>query len=245
MRVKNLTYIVDAPANGGEYLDIAARLAAASLMIDQQDYGPAHYDISMKHLHARTVAKFYRAVLQMYADPAALKADPGAALAAMGEPAMALLSHDPEFSIDQISFTSPQGEARLSARVRLKDAKPEDMAQPMSLLGKIDAVAELKLPAALAAEYFSGKAHSPEEQQAQQQAQKMFSAQVDALAAQGYLTNTQGVLESKLAYQSGQLTISGKPFDPRAVMGGGKDFGADEPDAPPPAAQAKKRKIRK
>ncbi len=210
--LKNVSYAVDAPFSGGEFMDIAARMSSASLLIDQQEYGPAHYDVSMKHLHARTVAKLYRSVMQMYADPAALKNDPGAALAAMAEPAKALLGHNPEFSVDRISFKSAHGEAQVSARVKLNGAKPEELAQPMALIGKIDAAAELKLPAALLADIGSAKAESPEEKQMQQQ---MFAAQLDALSAQGYVTHTNGMLESKLVFQNGQLTINGKPFDPR------------------------------
>jgi Bacterial protein of unknown function (DUF945) len=62
----------------------------------------------MRHLHARTVAKLCRAVLQMYANPSALKQDPSAAMTAMVESGKALLLHGPELSIDRISFTSPQ-----------------------------------------------------------------------------------------------------------------------------------------
>jgi uncharacterized protein YdgA (DUF945 family) len=106
--LKNVTYIVDAPFDGAEFMDVSGSMGAASLVIGQQEYGPAHYDVSMKHLHARTVAKLYRAVLQMYANPSALKQDPSAAMTAMVESGKALLLHGPELSIDRISFTSPQ-----------------------------------------------------------------------------------------------------------------------------------------
>ena len=238
--MKNVVYVVDIPFNGGEFMDISARMSSASILVDQQEYGPAHYDLSMKHLHARTIAKLYRAAVQMYADPAALKRDPGAAMSALAEPAKELLGHNPEFALERISFTSAHGEAKISASVKLKDAKPEDLALPMALVGKVDATADLKLPAALLADLGSAKAQSPDEKEAHKQ---MFTAQVDALAQQGYVTNTNGVLESKFSFQGGKLSINGKPFDPRALAGAGAGAPGEEDDeedaqTPPPVPPA-------
>jgi uncharacterized protein YdgA (DUF945 family) len=221
--MKNLSYVAEMPAGGGDFMDIATRTSIASLIVDQQDYGPVHYDVSMKRLHARTVANIYRAALRMYGDPAAMKRSPGAAIAPIIDQAKQLIAHNPELSIDRISFVSKHGEARVAARIKLPNATSEDLSRPLLLLGKVDATAELKLPAALLAELGGVKAQSAERIQTQQQ---MIAAQIDALAAQGYLTNTNGLLETTLAFKSGQLSANGKPFDPRALAG------------PKPAAEA-------
>ncbi len=215
--MKNLTYTVDIPVAGGEFVDMITRMSAASLRVDQQEFGPAHYDVSARHLHARTVAKVYRALLQMYADPRAMADNPGAAFGSLMRQAMDLLAHDPEFAIDRIAFTSKHGQAHMGAHVKLKDVKPEDLSAGLALLAKLDVTADMKLPEALLAELGGAKAQTPEDRQ---MAQQMFLAQVDAMAQQGYVTRTNGILESKLAFAAGQLTINGKPFDPSALAGG-------------------------
>jgi uncharacterized protein YdgA (DUF945 family) len=237
MVLKDMSYVVDIPFDGGEYLDVVARMSAASMLIDAREYGPVHYNVAMKHLHARTAASLYRAALNMYGDSAALQREPGAALAPLTESAKTLLGHNPEFAIDRISFTSPHGQAQIAARVKLVDAKPEDLEQPVSLLGKLDASAELKLPAALLAELGHAKEQSAQEQQAHRQA---FAARIDALVTEGYVARVEGMLESKLVYRNGALSINGKPFDPRALAGAAAETTGEE-DKPPRARQTQPR----
>lgn len=226
--MKKLSYFTNMVAKG-DFLDMVGRMSAESFTIDKQDYGPAHYDVSAKHLHARTVAKLYRALMQMYADPTALAQGSSALLAPMLNEGMTLLSHSPEFAVDRLAFKSPHGEARVSASVRLKDPTPEDLKQPLRLLGKLDASADLKVPEALLAEFGASKATDADEKQMLQQ---QFTAQAEALAAEGFVTRNNGLLESKLVFQNGQLTINGKPFDPSVLAGGG-GVQPNEVEAPP------------
>lgn len=228
--VKNVAYDINMPLNG-EFLDMVAKMGAASVLVDNQDYGPVHYDISFKHLHARTTAKLYRTMMKLYSDPAAMakNPDPTKMLAPLAEPAMELVKHSPEFAIDRISFKSPQGEALVSGHVKLKDAKPEDFSNPLMLLAKLDAGADLSLPEALLAEMGAAKAQTEEEKQMQQQ---MFAAQLESFAGQGYVTRAGGLLKSKIVFSNGQLTVNGKPFNPMA-MGGGAPMEGGEPQAMP------------
>ncbi|MFZ5467275.1 MAG: YdgA family protein [Pseudomonadota bacterium] len=96
----------------GDYIDILSRIGVEQVDIAGDNYGPVHYDVSLKHLHARSIASLYAAFMKMYAHPQAedmaerMKAE-------MSDPVMELLRHDPEFSLDRISFMTPQGESRL------------------------------------------------------------------------------------------------------------------------------------
>ncbi len=230
--IKNVTYDISVPV-AAEFLDIVAKMGAASVLVDKQDYGPVHYDLSFKHLHARTAAKLYRSMMKMYSDPAAMtqNPDPTRMLAPLAEPAMELLKHNPEFMIDRISFKSPQGEARVSGHVKLKDAKPEDLANPMMMLAKLDAGADLELPEAMLAEMGAAKAQSEEEKQMQRQ---MFAAQLEGLTGEGYVTREGGLLKAKVAFTNGQLTVNGKPFNPMALGGGGGAGAGGAGDMPMP-----------
>ncbi|QDF99179.1 hypothetical protein CJ010_22875 [Azoarcus sp. DD4] len=217
--LQQLAYDIEAPVNG-EFLDIVARIGAAVVKVGDQDYGPAHYDLSLKHLHARTTAKLYRELMKVSGDPtlASTGDAAGAALSALSGPAMELLSHSPEISLDRISFNSPHGEARVAARIKLADIKPEDYSNAFALIGKVDASGEAALPLGLLTAW-----QGDGEVGARKAAR--FNQQLAGLTAQGYVTQEAGLVKSALVFRQGQLTINGKPFNPLALgelAGGGE-----------------------
>jgi len=223
--LKQIEYTVDMPAQG-DFLDMKAKMSAQVFQIGEGNYGPAHYDLSMNHLHTRTVAQLYKAMMSMYGDPAILsgQGDPQAALAVLAEPAMALLAHDPEIRIDRLSFNTPQGEARVQAQARLPGIAPEEVGNPMLLIAKLDASGALSLPEALMREMMVERtrsqmqAYDPEatltdEHLAMVNAQ--LDAQLEQAAGQGYITRGDGLVKSEFAFRNGALTVNGKPFNPR------------------------------
>lgn len=237
--IKQIAYDIALPASG-EFLDMVAKMGAEGVQVGDQNYGPAHYDFSLKHLHARTTAKLYRAMMKMYSDPVAL-ADPAKALGPLAEPGLELLKHNPEFRIDRLSFKSPQGEAVVSATAKLKDPKPEDFSNPMMLLAKLDASADLALPESLLASMSGSPMHASDAEEKpdpetvalqQQQKQQMLEQQLAAFAEQGYITRGNGLVKSKIEYREGKLSVNGKPFNPMAM--GGAAPAEPMPEAPPP-----------
>ncbi|MBK6973807.1 MAG: YdgA family protein [Sterolibacteriaceae bacterium] len=221
--LKQVAYDIALPVNG-EFIDMVAKMGAESVQIGEQNYGPAHYDFSLKHLHARTTAKLYRAMMKMYSDPVAL-ADPTKAFAPLAEPGLELLKHNPEFRIDRLSFKTPQGEAAGSASAKLKDAKPEDLANPMMLLAKLEASADIALPESLLANMSGGGMHAAGEGEAPDPEtvaahKEMLEQQLAGFAEQGYITRAGGLVKSKIEFRDGQLTVNGKPFNPMAMRGG-------------------------
>lgn len=222
---KQVAYDIALPVNG-EFIDMVAKMGAEGVQIGEQNYGPAHCDLSLKHLHARTTAKLYRAMLQTYADPAALAAagDPARALAPLSEPGLELLKHNPEFRLDRLSFRTAQGEAAVSASAKLKDARPEDLANPMMLMAKLEASIDLALPEVLldnmsgGAMYAASEEAKPDPEMAAMQEQ-MIEQQLAGFAEQGYITRANGLVRSKIEFRDGQLTVNGKPFDPMAMRG--------------------------
>lgn len=243
--LKQVAYDIALPVNG-EFVDLVAKMGAESMQIGGQNYGPAHYDFSVKRLHARTIAKLYRAMLNMYSDPAFLTGtgEPHRALAPLAEPALELLKHNPELRIDRLSFKTAQGEASVAASARLKDAKAEDFANPMSLLAKLEASADLALPERLLGDMSAGamqrggqEAQSTPEMAAMKQ--QMLEQQLASFAQQGYITRTDGVVKSKIEFRNNKLAINGKPFDPLAMAGAAAPMPAEPtlehlPSAPLP-----------
>ena len=223
--LKELKYDVQVPASG-DFIDIIARMGAGTVQIGEQNYGPASYDFSLKHLHARKLMVLNRSFMGLYTKPEMLQdqAQMMQALAPMKDQFVALLLDNPVLSLDRISFRMPEGEAKISASVRLVDVKAEDFANPMLLPAKIDAAADIALPAKLMATLAGGKAESEEEAQLSKQ---MAEQSIDNIVRQGYATLDGGLLKSRITFKAGQLLVNDKPFNPMAMMQ------PQPPEAPP------------
>lgn len=213
--LKELKYDVQMPVSG-EFVDLIAQLGAAELRVGEQNYGPVAYDFSFKHLHARKMMALNRSLMALYTKPETLQDSQQLmqALAPMKEQLVGLLLDNPVVSVDRIAFRMPEGEAKVSASVRLLEAKAEDFANPMLLVAKLDAAAELALPAALAATMAGGKAESEEEAQMRKQATEQSIAN---FVQQGYATLDNGVIKSRIAFKGGQLLVNDKPFNPMVM----------------------------
>ena len=213
--LKELKYDVQVPASG-DFIDVIARMGAGTVQIGEQNYGPANYDFSLKHLHARKLMALNRSFMTIYTKPEMLQdqARLMEALAPMKEQFVALLLDNPVLSLDRISFRIPEGEAKISASIRLVDAKAEDFANPMLLPAKIDATADIALPAKLVTTLAGGKADSEEEAQL---SREMAEQTIANVVQQGYATLDGGLLRSRISLKAGQLLINDKPFNPMAL----------------------------
>lgn len=154
VEMRRAHYEAEVPLKG-DFIDLIGRFGSESLRIAGTDYGPARYDVSVRHVHARTMAKLYREAMRISADAemqAAAQTSPGQLLAPLAGPALELLGYDPEISIDRLSFRTPHGDAVLSARVKLNAAQAQDFANPLLLLAKLDAGVDLHVPEAFVGE---------------------------------------------------------------------------------------------
>lgn len=192
----------------GEFVDYIARAGAEVVQVGTKDYGPAHYDFSFRHLHARTLAGLFRSMLDVYGDEERMKqvgSNPSLFFEPFAEAGQALLKYQPEFRIERISFNSPQGEARLSGSARLGDVSDEMLANPAMLMEKLEADADIVIPEillkALAADNGDDGA-------------AMVEQQLTALADEGYVVRNQGMVGSKMVLRGGEMTANGKPFSP-------------------------------
>ena len=216
--VRKVSYDINVPVQG-EFVDIVAKIGVEVVQVGQLNYGPAHYDFSLNHLHARTVAKFYRTWMKLSSDPNFLSAagQPGGNIgvfAPLAEPGFELLKHNPEIRIDRVSFRNKHGEATLSARAKLNDPKPGEFANPLMLLMKLEAGAEATVPVGLVGDLMGGGAAASEEAEARRE---LLQMQLTAFEQQGFIQREGAVIKSKLAFAKGQLTVNGQPFNPLAM----------------------------
>lgn len=222
-----LAYETEVPKHG-DFIDLIVRIGAEQVDVAGTAYGPAHYDFSMRHLHARTASRLYRSFMTMSADPS-LISNPQAMQAQMGQligPAIELLGHAPVLAIDRLAVNTPQGPASMNVKVSLPAITPDELANPLSLLGRIDAAGDVSLPEALVRSLMveRGKAGllavvgddvEPDELAAMADAQ--FEQTLLPLTGQGYVTRADGQLSAKIAFSKGQLSVNGLPFTPAAL----------------------------
>src|SRR5690606_2329995 len=115
------------------------------------------------------------------------------------------------------------GNARIAARAKFDDLRPEDVGNPFALLFKLDAYGEFSLPLALVEELqLSALRTDPDLPDALvQQRKRQFDAQLDALIGQGYVVREEGLLRSRIAFKAGELKVNDLPFNPM-TMGQGR-----------------------
>ncbi len=213
--LKEIAYDVRMPVTG-EFMDVIAKLGVNVVQVGEENYGPANYDFSLKHLHGRKLATLSRGITALYAKPEVF-ANQGQlvqAMAPLAAPLFDLLADGPVFSIDRIAFRTTDGEASFNASVKLTDPKPDDFSNPLMLLAKLDAGAAIALPAALV-DSLAGAGKSEEEAQwARQSAENTL----EQFKQQGYVTVENNQLKSSVTFKNGQLQVNGKPFNPMAAL---------------------------
>lgn len=214
--VEKLVLDGEVPLNG-EFVDVVGKLGAEVLRVGAKDFGPAHYDFSLRHLHARTVAGVYRAMLDASADQEGVMdaaADPSLLFAPIAAAGQELLKYQPELHIDRISFNSAQGEARLAASARLGEVSAEALASPPMLMEKLQADAEVVLPEALIVALAADGEEVGAEGAGHDSTSEMVEQQLGALVEQGYIVRDQGMVRSKVELKDGELSANGKPLGP-------------------------------
>ena len=126
---------------------------------------------------------------------------------------IALLPHGAILSIDRVAFHLPEGEVKFNANFRLDDSKAEDFNNPLRLFGKLDAAAELVLPASSVGTLL-GSADAEDGEDYAETANEI----VARLVRQGYVTNDNGILGTRLVLNKGQLLLNDKPFNPMTLL---------------------------
>ena len=215
---------ISAPGNSAprEFLDMIAKMGIEEFKFGEQNYGPAHYDFSARHLNARKLSALYRDALEIYkylppnGDPSSFNIQP--ILASLQD----LTLDNAEFAVDRLSFNTPYGETRLSAKIKLNDAVKEDWYNPLMLIGKLDLTADFNIPEPLLNELLASKlpggdknsAHPEDKAQAALARQQAIRQQVERFIEQGYIKRTDGMLKSRIEFHSGKLLCNDKLFNP-------------------------------
>lgn len=215
LALKDIKYEVDAQASG-EFIDVSARTGATGLRIGEEEHGPVAYDYSLKHLHARTLGTLTRKLSSM--DPETLRNQKrlSKAFEPMKGDFIALLTNGAILSVDRVVFRLPEGEVGFNASFKLDGGKAEDFNSTLRLLGKLDTTAELSLPGKSIGALL-GDLDAENEEEAQTRVQTAEEI-ITRLVRQGYVTDENGLLRTRLVFSKGQLLLNDKPFNPMTLL---------------------------
>ncbi len=198
--IKHVTVDVAAtPSSDNEFVDITEKIGLGTLKILGKDYGPAKLELSFVHLHAKTIAGLAQAGWQ----------ETGKNSAMATQFIETLFSHSPEFKVDRLSFTRPEGETVVSALVKLKDAQPGDFSNPTALMAKGYASVDFKMPEKLLLEF--GQQLAP----ASMQSEGLDKA-LEKLLAEGYISREDGYIRTKYEFHDAASWFNGKQYVPPA-----------------------------
>jgi uncharacterized protein YdgA (DUF945 family)/cytochrome c551/c552 len=211
--IKQLVVDQMATSNNGEFIDYDSKIGAEVINVGTQDYGPAHLDSSLQHLHTRTVANLYRAYLENVKKSASHTVNVAEIASTFSSLSQELIKHNAEFRLNRVSFTRPQGEAMLSATIKFRDTTSSDFANKEALLAKLYTSIDVKIPEDLLPPLLQSRFAGIE------QAQERVKAGVASLVTQGYITQESGIIKTRLEIHDGQQWLNGKQYvQPVATM---------------------------
>jgi uncharacterized protein YdgA (DUF945 family) len=197
--VDDIVYQVETSEDDG-FFDMSARVGTGKVRNPafeelQLDLKEVHYDFTVRHLHTETLNKLITSWKAAYAKPVATVADVDAlVMAPMKEHGLALLRHDPEFSVDRIGVVTAEGEGVLKGVLRLPGVTEEDIAAgAMGLVDKL--VADFNIEVA------------------QKLLEKIPNGATGAGVAvdQGFARREGEKLVSHIEFSKGELKVNGKP----------------------------------
>jgi uncharacterized protein YdgA (DUF945 family) len=196
--VEGVHYVVDTGLDK-EFMNVGAKLGTGNIKSKaledlKLEVREAHYDFTVRRLHAETLAKLSTEFKEMYGKPIATVADMDAVMMApLKQYGLELLKYDPEFVFDRIGLSTPDGDGYIKGVVRLKGVTAQDLELGfMPLVGKLDVDINIEVAQKLVEKMPSGAASA--------------GAAIDA----GYLKRDGDKLVSHIEFKKGELKVNGK-----------------------------------
>jgi uncharacterized protein YdgA (DUF945 family) len=205
MLLEKLVFKSDVKESAG-FIDVFAGYEVNSMRVGEQVFRAAHFDLALRHLESAALADLNKVSNSMNSSSESMDMEQ---IKPLLRPLQVLLENSPEIAIERMGMSTPQGDIKASALVRLPNANvgnletaAENPMLLMSLATVLQADAQIALPEVLLRENLTA------------QQTEMLAAMVQA----GYVLNKSGQLSTALSYAQGNLTVNGQPLNP-AMMG--------------------------
>ncbi len=192
-------------------VSFSSKLDMKAVTVADQDYGPAVLDMSLHNLDAHALVNLNHAIKAANGNNVGQGIIGHGLVRKISPLILDLIKHDPEFRIDRVSYTSPEGESRISALVKFSDVQPDDLSNGKALLDRLYILADIKIPeATLTTLTRNGISHAG-------QSVGGVTNKIAQMIAMGYLTSEAGNIKTHLEFRNGNLSFNGKKFTPRTT----------------------------
>lgn len=220
-KIDNVTYVVKTSISG-DFLDSSGDISLKTLALNGKTYGPARLAVSANHLHAVTLGKLSKAVDKVRRETTDPRQQGSKLFDIFRKEGLPLLRNNPALAIKELSVKLPEGEVSLHADLALKGFRDDDLNQPLKLLERLQAHADLKVPkqvietftlwkvrSTIATDTAEGERRDPAE--LDNLARNLMEAQIKKLTDQSLIIADGDTLSSSADWKQGRLSVNGKP----------------------------------
>jgi uncharacterized protein YdgA (DUF945 family) len=204
-----------------QFINTRGRLDFSSFGFNNLMYGPLRLDVSAEHLDGASLAKLDQAIANIPVegvDPAALRKQYISTIKQYGIP---LLENDPKLLINDFYLGMPNGAATVKGVLALHGLKSSDLKDPLLVLKRVEAKAQLSLPRQTLEDLVVTQARNlfTVDQSAEDQpnlkeiddlAKNLLDSQLNQWSEQGYIHQDRNQLSTSVDYHDGELRISQK-----------------------------------
>ncbi len=189
------------------FMSVSYQLGVGAIVTQPLTLSSAHIDLTWKHLGLESLESLVTAARRA-GDEQDTSVTPAARaqrmMAALKQPAEALLIEQPEMDVDRVSMATAQGQGLVTGVIRLVGASATDFDTPALLLRKLDVRLDIALDEAFLWSLPSAGANA--------------LTKLQPMIDQGYITRSNGALRTQILFRGGQPTFNGKPFNAAAMQ---------------------------
>ena len=208
-----------------EVLDLKVTYSLDRLKVADQEYASALLEVSFDSISAAAVARIQESLKEMQQNQVPPEQQGMAIMGTFMSVLPAMLEHNPEFAIDKLQVSTPQGDVKLNFTLRAQDMKVTDVSMPQSMLQKLVADARLEVPETLVRDALKQVALQQQlaglQNQADQEepidfekinenADRQVNSQIEIAINQGFIEKKEGSLVSVASMKAGLLSVNGK-----------------------------------
>jgi uncharacterized protein YdgA (DUF945 family) len=201
LSIKDIHAISQSDSSGG-LMAVVSKTSTGAITAGPLAFTGMHIDFTLRHLDMESLETLNVALRDVNRGPPLPSSERSQKmLAALKEPGIAFLSHQPEIVIDRISVAAAQGETQLSGAITVHDVAPadfDDPAQQKNILQKLDVDLDLTVDQAFLKALPGGGGQ--------------FAPQLQSLVQQGSLTYENGKYHTKILFHQGMATFNGRPM---------------------------------
>lgn len=183
------------------YMNFQYATRVGPISVSSVNFSEAHFDFALNHMETESLEQLTAAMRKVNQDSSLPPAQRGMQmLAALKEPGIRFLSHEPRLDISRFSIASSGGAASLNGSMTANGIAASDFeagADTKALIQKLNVDLDLSLDDG----FLNGLPNGAR-----------LNAQLQAFAAQGLATHVNGKFHSKITFHQGMMSFDGKTF---------------------------------